>query len=930
MNHFDRALSMVLMMLRATPNPTPQQIRAKIDLVLPMLRQEDPSFDVEAERLAKHVESLCNVVIGRETVLEGRTGHVPWLPNARAGIVWNFWKRYRRYLLEDQCWTPPIVDRLDELTDRILGLVENPRREGGWDSRGMVVGQVQSGKTANYTGLICKSADAGYRVIIVLAGMQNSLRSQTQFRLDEGFLGFNTERATAYSQNNQRIGVGRILLENEPVAHSLTGSAQNGDFSRTIANNVNVVPGGNDPVILVVKKNKSILRNLHQWLSMRAQRDGDGRSRIRGIPLLIIDDEADNASVNTKQIPLDSDGNPLDDYDVTAINGLIRQLLDTFEKSAYIGYTATPFANIFIDPEDTTVRHGEGLFPRSFILNLPAPTNYIGPTVVFGLDAAPELGLTEQQTGLPVVRSADDGELWLPSNHKNGFVPQGLPESLRLAIKSFLLACAARRARGQKKVHNSMLVHVTRFNVTQAAIADSVKEELKSLQNRLRYGDGDFRPPLLDDLRRLWESDFVPTGRAVAAAIDDPEMRAVTWNDVARALAEAAAPITVKVINGSVADILDYKDNPDGVSVIAIGGDKLSRGLTLEGLSVSYFLRSSRMYDTLMQMGRWFGYRPGYADLCRLYTSTELAGWYRHIALATEELKREFEYMAAIQGTPIDYGLRVRTHPDGLEITGAGKLRTGTVMKVSYSGTISETVVFDAGPEIIRQNFASVENFLRAAEDVNPSSREEESRIVWKGIPSQQVIAFLEEFRTHREAPKVNGRLIAEFIRKKNLSGGLTNWTVVLLAGGRGGAITMEPAGDISLIKRANTSPDPSKYAIRRLVSPSDEKTDLSAAEREQAKQATIRKWEAEDEATRGERPSDPSGFFIRQVRPADRGLLLVYPVELHKEEAPIDNGSGKPLIGIALSFPAAGMGTDDGIEYHVNNIYWEQEFELR
>lgn len=930
MNHFDRALSMVLMMLRATPNPTPDQIRAKIDLVLPMLKQEDPSFDVEAERLAKHVESLCNVVIGRETVLEGRSGHVPWLPNSKAAISWNFWKRYRQYLLEDQCWSSGVVDRLDELTDRILGLVENPRREGNWDSRGMVFGQVQSGKTANYTGLICKAADAGYRVIIVLAGMQNSLRSQTQFRLDEGFLGFNTERATAYSQNNQRIGVGRILMESEPVAHSLTGSAQNGDFSRAIANTVNVVPGGNDPVILVVKKNKSILRNLHQWLSMKAHRGADGRLRLRGIPLLIIDDEADNASVNTNPIPRDSDGNALDDYDVTAINGLIRQLLDSFEKSAYIGYTATPFANIFIDPEDVTLTHGEGLFPRSFILSLPAPTNYIGPVKVFGLDVAPEAGVTEAQEGMPVIRSADDGELWIPSNHKNGFIPQGIPKSLKTAIRSFILTCAARRARGQTEVHNSMLVHVTRFNVTQAAVADVVKDELKSLQNRLRYGDGNFKPPLLDELKALWESDFVPTNSAVVASIDDPEMRDVQWTEVANELVEAASRISIRIINGSVADVLDYKNNPQGVSVIAIGGDKLSRGLTLDGLSISYFLRSSRMYDTLMQMGRWFGYRPGYADLCRLYTSTELAGWYRHIALATEELKREFEYMAAIQGTPIDYGLRVRTHPDGLEITGAGKLRTGTIMKVSYSGTISETVVFDSNQETIRQNFDAVEAFLRVAEDTKPSVREDDARVIWRDIPSSQVISLLEQFRTHRAAPKVNGRLIAEFIRKKNLSDALTKWTVVLLTGGRGEEAQIKPAGNVRLIRRANTSTDSPRYAIRRLVSPSDEKTDLSPEERATALQATIQKWEGEEPETRGEQPTEPSGFFIRQVRPVARGLLLVYPIELHKDEVAVETGCSEPVIGLALSFPGAGRNTDDGVEYHVNNVYWEQEYEQR
>lgn len=930
--HFERAVSLVQLMLRPLPAPTPEDIAAKVALVLPMLKQEDPSFEIDADRLIRHIESLCNIAIGREMLLQDRTGHEPWLPNTKASIEWRFWNRYRQYLLEVRCRPDAVVNRLDELSDRILELLENPAREGAWDTRGMVVGQVQSGKTENYTSLVCKAADAGYRVIIILAGTHNSLRSQTQYRLDEGFLGFNTERATAYSQNNQRIGVGIIRLSEEPIAHSLTGSAENGDFNRTVANQVNVIPGGKDPVILVVKKNKSILRNLHQWLSSRTVRDpADGKLRIRGVPLLMIDDEADNASINTKPIPLDANGDPLDEYDVTAINAAIRTLLDTFEKSAYIGYTATPFANIFIDPSDQTLTHGEGLFPRSFILNLPAPSNHIGPEKVFGLDAAPEAGILVERDGLPVIRSAEDGPAWLPNGHKNGFIPQGLPDSLRSAIRAFILTCAARLARDQRDVHNSMLVHVTRFNVTQGAVAEAVKEELRSVQNRLRYGDGRSRPTLTDELKKMWDDDFVPTTSVMRERIGDPEMRPMQWSEISSILPGAAAAITVKVVNGSVADILDYRNSPSGVSVIVIGGDKLSRGLTLEGLSVSYFLRSSRMYDTLMQMGRWFGYRPGYADLCRLYTTSELAGWYRHIALASEELRREFEHMASIQGTPMDYGLRVRTHPNGLRITGASKLRTGTVMKVSYSGTFPETVVFEADGAVIRNNFHRIEAFLQDAERESPSSRTG-NRSVWEHVPGVQVAALLQDLQTHRDAPKVNSSLIAEFIRKKIVSGDLTDWTVVLLTGGQSDrSVNIRPVGPVSLTRRQLIGQDdPGKYCVRRIVSPPDELIDLTEPEKARALDATREAWEKKDPATRGDRPEIPAGPRIRDERPRSRGLLLLYPLELHQDGQPVPVACEEPIMGFALSFPSVGLGTDDGVEYHVNNVYWDQEFELK
>lgn len=938
MSAFDEALKMILMLLRPIPSPSEEDIRRRTDQVLAVLTVDHPELAAERERLLHHVENLCNVAIGHEMVLEDRKGHIPWLPNSKAGVTWKFWNRYKDFLLEDLKWSTTVVTRLDELTDRVLGLVENPKREGAWDSRGMVVGQVQSGKTANYAGLICKAADAGYRVIIILSGMLNSLRSQTQYRLDESFLGFNTHRATAYNQNNQRIGVGlRRFEQDEPVAHSLTGSAEDGDFNRTVANQIGVIPGGNDPVIVVVKKNKRILENLRQWLSLRAHDGAGGRQRISGIPLLVIDDEADNASVNTKPIPLDENGAPLADYDVTAINGMIRQLLDTFQKSAYVGYTATPFANIFIDPSDQTAAHGEGLFPRSFIVALPTPSNYIGPELVFGLDRDPEAGILTEQDGLPVIRTVEDSEAWLPTGHKNGHPVQGLPDSLREAMRAFILTCAARRARGQKSEHNSMLVHVTRFTSVQRGVADAVSAELHSLVNRLRYGDGSFTPPLRDVLRREWENDFEKTTRAVLAhGIRDTEIIPLTWKQVEPHLVEAASAITVRVINGTVADVLDYRSNPDGVSIIAIGGDKLSRGLTLEGLSVSYFLRSSRMYDTLMQMGRWFGYRPGYLDLCRLYTTDDLTTWYRHIALASVELKREFEHMASIGGTPKDYGLRVRTHPNGLQITGASKLRTGTEMKVSFSGTIAETVVLFNAPAVLRGNAEAVQELLARA-DAAVKRTEDKSRAIWSRVPADEVIRFLQNYRTHPEALKVNSDSMARFIGKKNSEGGLTEWEIVLLKGGTADkSFDIPPVGVVKLTRRERVLKDETKQCVRRIVSRSDELLDLSQEEREEALKRTIDAWENKDPEKRSEnKPTEPSGPFIRDVRPRERGLLLIYPVQFYVRNSPeqepdVPVPTDWPVYGIALSFPSAGVSGDDGIVYRVNNVYWQQEFELQ
>jgi hypothetical protein len=609
-----------------------------------------------------------------------------------------------------------------------------------------------------------------------------------------------------------------------------------------------------------------------------------------------------------------------------------------FEKSSYVGYTATPFANIFIDPEESSEKYGDDLFPRNFIISLPPPSNYIGPAKVFGFDGSVDAGITPEQ-GLGIVLSVEDTAKWLPIPHKNLTAPAGpLPESLQLAILDFILACAGRRARGQKRVHNSMLVHVTRYNFTQQAVADQIQEHLFSIQNRVRYGDGDRKGTILDDLKRRWNDEFAKKYDSIKNCIDDPLMTPLKWKQIEVEIKDAVAAVELRKINGTAGDTLDYHQHPDGISVIAVGGDKLSRGLTLEGLSVSYFLRTSKMYDTLMQMGRWFGYRPGYADLCRLHIPDELRKWYRHIALATEELRTELEHMSDIHSTPMEYGLRVRMHPSGMLITGLNKMRNGTPMRVSFNGTLNETVLFDLEPGRLSSNLAASHKLLESLVATGPSKPSHRGAAhIWEGVFPDLVIDFLEQYKTHIEAKRVDSAMIAKFIRRRVSQGELDWWTVGIVSNEESGAaVTFGMPGfakGIGLYERiplevkqypSDTVPVAplSKYTIKRLVSPGNEAADLTPEQYTAAFDATKSAAHAKNP---DKVPSYALGPYIRDERSAKRGLLLLYPLDpkrLNKDKSLFVEVNQEAIMGFAVSFPSRTAFKGDGLDYMVNYVY--------
>jgi len=918
----------------------PEHIREVVEGVVQFFGCEDLDMDA----LVADLEGSFQTIIGSARVLVGDdSAYEPWLLKRKAEVAWPFWNRYHQYLLREKGWTQATLDSLEDITDRILDLLTDPQRPGSWDRRGMVVGHVQSGKTANYVGLISKAADAGYKLIVVLAGFHKSLRTQTQIRLEEGFLGYDRGGAAVPADGIPAAPIGVGLIDPKPRADSITTRADDGDFKRQVAKNFAINPGGH-PLLFVVKKNGSVLKNLLSWVEWAANaRDDQGRRFVRDVPLLVIDDEADQGSIDTKEGAFKENGEPDPDHDPTILNQRIRQLLHLFDQSAYVGYTATPFANIFIHEKAKTEDEGEDLFPRSFIVSLPTPSDYVGPAQVFGSEN--EVG--EAVAGLPIVRSVDDhadslnlreSRGWIPPVHKSTHVPlvdgvDALPESLNEAILAFVLVCATRLARGHITAHNSMLIHVTRFTAVQSRVAEQVRRELNALRRRIRYGDGDSSLHARQQLRDLWERDFAPTTERIISR--NPGLGVINaWPEVERHLDRAIMSITVREINGHAGEVLDYVNHvATGLNVIAIGGDKLSRGLTLEGLSVSYFLRASRMYDTLMQMGRWFGYRPGYLDLCRLYTTPDLIEWYSHIAEASEELRDDFNRMAASGGTPRDFGHRVKSHPL-MMVTSDVKMRHGTKIDVTFAGDISETINFWRTRIKLEQNWRAAQKFIETVEADGHAPGDPGKR-TYIGVSEAAILEFLAEYLVHPASKKVKPKLLADYIREEVQQGRLMDWTVLIATGSgderqlgsvncrmveRNWHLTQD--SDRERLKREN------HFRIRRLVSPVDEFAGLTEDQYEAALSATRVQWER-DPRGRNE-PTRPSGPEVRKVRPNTSGLLMLYlisPTASDSEKGVADDrvemdAREVPIVGFAISFPYVNPEKASKVKYMVNNVY--------
>ena len=882
--------SMVGAQLAREPLPTPARIRTLIQGVR-MVPMCGDVTDKDAEDLALAFEASHGITMAVGAVLTEET-YEPWLAGVRAGIDPYYWDRYRK-LLAEKGFSGHVLATLDRVTDTILNALENPEKAGPWDRRGMVVGHVQSGKTANYTGLICKAADAGYRLIVVIAGIHNNLRNQTQQRIDEGFVGRDSASLMS-SKDVKYIGVSKFGKTRRPV--TFTNSVK--DFSKTLASGVGVpLQNLNEPAVFVIKKNSNTLKNLLEWLQEHSSRIGTAKVDA---PMLLIDDEADNASINTKKRD-----------EVSRINGQIRELLEMFERSSYVGYTATPFANIFIDPTNRDEMLGQDLFPRHFIVSLDPPSNYFGANKVF---------LDEPRN---ILRSIEDNEDVLPIVHTKELRITALPPSLRRAICTFIVARAIRLARGESHAHCSMLVNASRFTDVQRQLRNEIHQAVEAIKSAVRVHAAlpvsqAILDPDIKELHRLWTFEFKSSTE-------------FDWKEVQGHLLEAVAPVSVVEVNSRSSGTLNYSDHEKtGLNIIAVGGYALSRGLTLEGLMVSYFLRNSIMYDTLMQMGRWFGYRSGYEDLCRIWMPEAAEGWYAHVTESIEELREELRSMEAANATPEQFGLKVRSHPDTLIVTARNKMGAGKRMVVSIglANRFVETSILKRDPVSLDLNRAAARAFAdRLASIGKPLADAKKVQGGWylSGVPVSLVDQFLTDFRNHLGSMITETDPITRYIRERGTSE-LSEWDLLVAAVSKRDFNTLVDTSmgiTIACQRRSagRLSTDKVLYITdkQRVTSRGIEKTgltELEISEAERKFRETIKEGPVPQK-----QPNFPDRIYRAERK---RPLLILHLLAIGTEDE--DLSTGKAVVAWSISFPSTQM-EEHLVEYVVTETWMRENY---
>lgn len=897
-----RFKDMVSMFIVNDDNLQEYMIDEKVDEVryIPTFKE---LTDEEVDKVRAEIKSELSIKLDVGTLIEEK-GHMRWFLAKKAQLDMKYWERYRKYLLADQGFSTKVVNTMDDILDTLTDLLGDPSRDVMYNRRGLIIGDVQSGKTSNYTGLICKAVDSGYKVIVLLTGTIEKLRQQTQQRIDEGFVGSDSNAMMKQREEGLIIGVGKYDTSIRPMVLTSTSD----DFKAQNAKNLNFdLRNINGPVIFVVKKNSTVLKRLNKWLSTYNQNDNNKIDHS----ILVIDDEADNASVNTKADPEETP---------TAINGEIRKLLAMFKKSSYVGFTATPFANIFIDPENENAMYEEDLFPKDYIYSLNAPSNYTGARNIFNEDGDSNFMLVELNDN---VEDASSIAAILPLSHKQTIQISALPDDMETAIASFMLANTVEDIREFENTHRSMLINVSRFTLVQEQVATLVNEYLKDMQAACRnYAGLDpdiaVKDPYIGKLKDTYEKIY--------GNLD------YKWETVQKHLHASCAGIVVQVFNRNAGQNVNYDDYKDGLRVIAVGGMSLSRGLTLEGLVISYFYRNSKMYDTLMQMGRWFGYRKGYADLCRIFMSAESIEWYRYISNATDELRDEVKRYEDTGLTPRDFGLRVRSDITSLLVTARNKMRSAESREcvISLSGEVVETPEIYAGHEKNEENILAVKKLVEMLErggfgHLGIDMQGDRSRFEYRDIPVRYILDFLDEIDISPKNVQFNIGAISNFIRGYK-GNELEKWDIAFASGMSSTSVDLGYDISFNYPRRLFTVDNDGKIlkmngAKHRLGASSDGKFGLNEDQLNLLEQM------------KPDKALSQRDYFNKINR---NPLLVIYFVELNIRENEsnreildiVADYRGKPVVGFGIGIPKLTDQETKYARYMLNRVAIQQIFD--
>lgn len=910
-----------------------------------------------------------------------------WLNDERInGIGWNdddakrktYRGRYLLYLEKKLGRSKAMIIETDRSSIEIIKKIGDPKNTNNFFVKGLVVGSVQSGKTSNFNAVVNSSIDVGYKLIIVLSGIMEDLRRQTQIRTEKEVEG-------KMIAQDRFIGVGEIasfgqLGQYTDVNQVIIPTSTQNDFNRTMQqahfslNNTN---------ILICKKNTSVLQNLLLWLNEYLLENNDKHN----IPFLIIDDEADNASINNL-------GHKGADY-ANKINGHIRALLALFNRKTYIGYTATPFANILQDwnkkPDSKwKVKDSKNnselefdlegnLFPDDFIELLIPPSNYIGPKNFFEtriedvkkIDPLLAAPINDYIEYFPErVEVLSDGSLVgvKKYNNKTEFdndanaqthfgnyqdyrevtrattkydnYPTAIPKSLDEAIKCFIISIAIRQSRRPELIlsklfhpHNTMLIHISRFSDWQCRSKELINKRIENLRTSLDNDTLTSKDSIFKEFERIWIKYFADAVNNIKEYLpenyDDQYLTRKTFLEVRDLLVSAINGIEVKAVNTVERDILDYESGEK--KYIVIGGNKLSRGFTLEGLTINYFIRNTNYADTLLQMGRWFGYRPGYLDCCKLFTTSESFEKFDQVTWTIEELEEEFRKLSRDKKKPKDYATKVLTHPGTLQITRPAILKNAITETWSFEDRLIQTTDLYITKKTIDSSWHNFKNIYKKYKDNFKYNNSHKSILLKTDING------VEDFiKSQSTFIGFESDSIVRFIRKCNEFDKLTNWTIAIKTTGSSGKFEQKEvtgfAHDIELTKRGGPKL-PSKYYTRlfetNIFKVSGGSSNILSGGKDMSMALSEKEIKnIEDDFKAIYNKNAPEKAYREKIK-ATEGLLVVFLMNLNsvfdeeklKEKAlKEDIDLSTPLIGFAIGIPPihSNLGENYLINVHI------------
>jgi hypothetical protein len=917
---------------------------------------DDPTRLEWLHKIKLRLKSVIVTTIDPDNVIDESKDYERWIDKRPLELNWNYFDRYISFL--KKLGRPAdVVTSTEKSTRAIIERLGDPRKQIAPLQKGLVLGSVQSGKTANFNGVINRGIDAGYDMIIVFSGIMEDLRYQTQKRINNDVIGI----GEVGNQINQPVGVGKIQQFGKDGIYQITSiTSTAGDFKKSMVDyNFNFT----NQKILVCKKNVGVLTNLIFWLKSSMP---EGSKKLAK-SLLIVDDEADNASLNNL-------GHKGAEY-ASKVNGHMRALLDLFSRRSYLGYTATPFANILQDQHGAIERddawvipyryNGEiqqlecslapGLFPDKFIYKLAAPTSYLGPKRFFSNG--------QEQEGdrkIPLIETIP-----LPENdnlitEEGGF---SLRQSLADAVDCYILSIALRDSR--KPVlqnlpgftdHHTMLVHISRLILDQNATAEAIKAYVTQLTAKIRTDSLSDPAGIYERLKLQWNRFFAYKVANIRSYLPeeynadglDPR----TWEEVSSFIPNAVKNIMVKAINSFTGDKLTY---PEGGNqkYIAVGGNRLSRGFTLEGLTINYFLRDTSYYDALLQMGRWFGYRPGYIDACRLFIDFSTEQKYDFITAALTELEEQIEVMEIQKKTPKEFELRIRKHPDVLKITRAAIMRNAVEVRLSFQNLVQQSVSFKIEKQRVRDSYDAFRNLFA---ELNFRPTAEKGGFYTIDTDKATLFRFLDLPATFLPKAFLKDSLI-EYIDLCVGLGKLTKWKIAVKRTGSASWIR-ESGFEVQLTLRSAPKKDeePDYYtpllteqiftasgkSMNIMTSGKDESVGLPEEEikmaeekfRDAKREAYLEKGgRSEAEAAMLAKKTTVPSWVYRELRKETEGLLLIYLIDqepIFKEPGLAAIAKEKefelklPLIGYALSFPQ--ISDDPGAIYMANEVEDDDE----